>query len=320
MRDPHPANGTSIEIRGLTKTFGAVRAVDDLTFDVAPGRVTGFLGPNGSGKTTTLRMLLGLVRPDSGVALVGGRPYVEHPNPGRVVGASLEANFHPGRTARAHLRTLAPHLGVGDARIDEVIGQVGLADAAERKVGGFSLGMRQRLALAGTLLADPGVLVLDEPANGLDPAGIIWLRDLLRFLAGQGRTVLVSSHVLAEVQASVDDVVVIANGRLVHASSLTEMVHLSDSHVRVSGPDPAALGAAAERLGWRVERANDVLRVRGASAAEVGAAAFAAGLELHELTAVEANLEQTFFEFVARGEQDAGQPGDKGNNNGEAAA
>lgn len=306
MSDSVPPTGTPIEVRGLTKTFGDVKAVDDLSFEVAPGRVTGFLGPNGSGKTTTLRMLLGLVRADSGTALVGGRPYVDHPRPGRVVGASLEANFHPGRTARAHLRTLSPHVGVGDARIEEVIDQVGLRDAVDRKVGGYSLGMRQRLALAGTLLADPGVLVLDEPANGLDPAGIIWLRDLLRFLASQGRTVLVSSHVLAEVQASVDDVVVIAQGRLVHASSVAEMVRLSDSHVRLSGPDRVALAAAAEDRGWRVERVGDHLRVKGASAAELGAAAFAAGLEVHELTAVEANLEQTFLELVARGERDAG--------------
>ncbi|WP_238694427.1 ATP-binding cassette domain-containing protein [Nocardioides daphniae] len=291
----------SIEFRGLTKSFGGVQAVQDLSFDVAPGRVTGFLGPNGSGKTTTLRMLLGLVTPDAGTALVGGRAYADHPHPGRVVGASLEASFHPGRTARAHLRTLSPHVGVGDARVDEVLAQVGLSAAAERKVGGFSLGMRQRLALATTLLADPGVLVLDEPANGLDPAGIIWLRDLLRFLASEGRTVLVSSHVLAEVQATVDDVVVIAEGRLVHASSLAEMVHLADSHVRLAGPDLAALASAAQQHGWSVDRHGDHLRVRGARAAEVGSAAFAAGQVVHELTDVGANLEETFLELVARG-------------------
>lgn len=288
-----------IEVRGLTKSFGHVRAVDDLSFDVAPGRVTGFLGPNGSGKTTTLRMLLGLVSADAGTALVGGRALDELPSPGRVVGATLEAEFHPGRTARNHLRTLSPHLGVTDARIDVVLAQVGLTDAADRKAGGFSLGMRQRLALAGTLLADPGVLVLDEPANGLDPGGILWLRDLLRFLAGEGRTVLVSSHVLAEVQATVDDVVVIAGGRLVHASSLAEMVRLADAYVRLAGPDLAALAAVAEAAGWRVLKQPDHLRVQGARAAAVGAAAFGAGLEVHELTDVGANLEQTFLSLVA---------------------
>ncbi|WP_212723153.1 ABC transporter ATP-binding protein [Nocardioides jishulii] len=297
---PAPARtGMSIEFRGLSKSFGGVQAVSDLTFEVAPGRVTGFLGPNGSGKTTTLRMLMGLVTPDAGTALVGGRPYAEHPHPARVVGASLEASFHPGRTARGHLRTLAPHVGVPAARVDEVLAQVGLSAAADRKVGGFSLGMRQRLALATTLLGDPDVLVLDEPANGLDPAGIIWLRDLLRFLASEGRTVLVSSHVLAEVQATVDDVVVIAQGRLVHASSLAEMVRLADSHVRVCGPDLAALATVAQEQGWRVDRRGDHLRISGASAAQVGAAAFAAGQAVHELTEVGANLEETFLQLVS---------------------
>jgi ABC-2 type transport system ATP-binding protein len=293
-----------IEIRGLTKTFGAVRAVDDLSFDVAPGRVTGFLGPNGSGKTTTLRMLLGLIAPDAGTALIGGKPYTSYSTPGSVVGASLEASFHPGRTAVGHLRTLGPVFGVSDARVDEVLGLVGLADAADRKVGGYSLGMKQRLGLAGTLLGNPSVLVLDEPANGLDPHGIIWLRDLLRHLAREGRSVLVSSHVLAEVQATVDDVVVISSGRLVHASPLAEMVALADSHVRLRGPDLARLASLATSRGWQVSESNLGLEVRGAKSAEVGAAAFAAGLEVHTLVDVEANLEETFLNMV-RGDHEA---------------
>lgn len=291
----------AIRVRGLTKKFGSVHAVDNLSFDVEPGRVTGFLGPNGSGKTTTLRMILGLVQADSGTATVGERPYVEHPAPATVLGASLEASFHPGRTAVAHLRTLAPLLGVADSRIDEVLGQVGLSDAAGRKIGGYSLGMKQRLGLAGTLLADPPVLVLDEPANGLDPHGIVWLRDLLRHLASQGRTVLVSSHVLAEVQATVDDVVVIAGGRLVHASNLADMIALADAHLRVAGPDLAALATLAERNSWSTAHHGPDLVVRGASAPEFGAAAFAAGLELHGLETVGANIEETFMGLV-RGE------------------
>lgn len=288
-----------IRLRGLTKTFGQVRAVDDISLDVAPGRVTGLLGPNGCGKTTTLRMLLGLVRPDIGSATIGDRLYSAIPRPGTVVGASLEASFHPGRKAVDHLLTLAPAIGASRARVDEVLGLVGLSDAADRKVGGFSLGMRQRLGLAGTLLGDPRVLVLDEPANGLDPQGILWLRDLLRHLAREGRTVLVSSHMLAEVQATVDDVAVLSGGRLVHASSLAEMVQLADSHVRVAGPRMEALARLVAERGWILEDVAGAWVVRGASAAEVGAAAFGAGLELHALESVGANLEETFLRIVS---------------------
>ncbi|RMI05074.1 ABC transporter ATP-binding protein, partial [Cellulomonas triticagri] len=242
----------AIEVSHLTKTFGQVRAVDDLTFTVRPGRVTGFLGPNGAGKTTTLRMLLGLVTPTSGTATVGGRRYTDLERPTRTIGAALEAaDFHPGRTARDHLRIFAPQAGVPDRRADEVLDLVGLGSAARRRVGGFSLGMRQRLALATTLLGDPPVLLLDEPANGLDPEGIRWLRDLLRALAAQGRTVLVSSHVLSEVQQTVDDVVIIAGGRLVHASTLAELGALAEPRVRVASPDAAGLDALVARAGWR---------------------------------------------------------------------
>jgi ABC-2 type transport system ATP-binding protein len=206
---------SALEVHRLTKRFGAVTAVDDLTFAVRPGTVTGFLGPNGAGKTTTLRMLLGLVTPTSGTATIGGRRYAEIHDPLRQVGAVLEASsFHPGRSARDHLRVLCAAAGLPASRADDALRQVGLAEAAGRRVGGFSLGMRQRLGLASALLGEPGVLILDEPANGLDPEGIRWLRGFLRHLADGGRTVLVSSHVLAEVAQTVDDVVIIATGRL----------------------------------------------------------------------------------------------------------
>ncbi|MFE9098631.1 ABC transporter ATP-binding protein [Streptomyces sp. NPDC007264] len=213
-----------ITVDGLTKRYGATTAVDALTFEVEPGVVTGFLGPNGAGKTTTLRMLLGLVRPTAGRALIDGRRYAELSAPRRTVGAVLEATgFHPGRRGRDHLRILARAGGIPRSRVEEVLERVGLADAAHRRVGGYSLGMRQRLGLAGALLGDPGVLVLDEPANGLDPAGMAELRDLLRDLAAEGRTVLMSSHVLSEVEQTVDRVVIVAGGTLRHAGPLAEL-------------------------------------------------------------------------------------------------
>jgi ABC-2 type transport system ATP-binding protein len=213
------ANG--ITVRGLTKRFGEIEAVRDLSFDVPTGQVTGFLGPNGSGKTTTLRMLLGLVAPTSGEVLVDGRRYQELDEPRRVIGAAVEAmTAHPGRRARDHLQILAAAAGASPARLAEVIDQVGLRDAQHRRAGGFSLGMRQRLGLAGALLGDPQYLVLDEPANGLDPAGMAWLRGLLRDLAAEGRTVLVSSHVLSEVSQTADHVVIINAGQLRYAGPL----------------------------------------------------------------------------------------------------
>jgi len=215
---------TSIAIHGLTKRFGDVVAVDDLSFAVEEGTVTGFLGPNGAGKTTTLRMLLGLVAPTSGTATIAGKAYRDLEAPFRHVGAVLEATgFHPGRRARDHLRVLSTAAGIPVARVDVVLEQVGLADAAGRRVKGFSLGMRQRLGLAAALLGDPEVLILDEPANGLDPEGVHWLRRFLRSYAADGRTVLVSSHLLAEVAQTVDEVVIIAGGRLVRQSSLTNL-------------------------------------------------------------------------------------------------
>ena len=215
---------TELSVRGLTKDFGSVRAVHDLTFDVPGGKVTGFLGPNGAGKTTTLRMALGLVRPTSGEALIGGRRYGELSRPRSVVGALLEAtSFHPGRRARDHLRILAQPAGVSAGRVEEILELVGHTEAADRRVGGYSLGMRQRLGLASALLGDPGVLILDEPANGLDPAGIAWLRDLLRTQAKEGRAILVSSHVLSEVAQTVDQVVIVHEGRLRFAGALGDL-------------------------------------------------------------------------------------------------
>jgi ABC-2 type transport system ATP-binding protein len=212
---------TDVTVHGLTKRYGALTAVDDLTFELRAGRVTAFLGPNGAGKTTTLRLLLGLARPTAGRALIGGRPYAELPRPRRVVGAVLEdAAVHPGRRGRDHLRILARSADASPARVAEVLETVGLADAADRRVGGYSLGMRQRLAVAGALLGDPDVLVLDEPANGLDPGGMAWLRGLLRERAAAGHTVVLSSHVLSEVAQTVDDVVVLHGGVLRYAGPL----------------------------------------------------------------------------------------------------
>lgn len=288
-----------LAVEALGKSFGPVRAVDDLTFEVRPGRVTGFLGPNGSGKTTTLRMLLGLVRPSEGRALVGGRAYGEQPVPGALVGAALEATgFHPGRTGYGHLAAYAPQVGVDRRRCREVLELVGLGPAGDRKVGGYSLGMRQRLGLATALLADPPALLLDEPANGLDPEGIVWLRGFLRHLAAEGRTVLVSSHVLAEVQHTVDDVVVIAKGRLVHASSLAELAALAGVSTYIETPDLAALAALCAERGWSASARERGTQVQDVDAATVGAAAHAAGLELHQLTTRGADLEDVFLRLT----------------------
>lgn len=295
---PTPTDDGTIRVHQLTKRFGPVTAVEDLTFEVRPGLVTGFLGPNGAGKTTTMRMLLGLVRPTAGTATIGGVPYADIPRPLRTVGASLEASFHPGRTALDHLQVYAPAAGADDARCRMLLDVVGLADAAGRSAGGFSLGMRQRLALATTLLGDPRVLVLDEPANGLDPEGIVWLRGFLRHLAAEGRTVLVSSHVLSEVQQSVDEVVVISQGRLVHASSLADLARLTRRRTRVQSPDADALAALVAARRWSATPDGPTVVVHDVTAAEVGAAAFAGGVELHALTDESSGLEEVFLRLV----------------------
>ena len=296
----------AISVQGLTKRFGDVLAVDRLDFEVDPGTVTGFLGPNGAGKTTTLRMLLGLVAPTSGAATIDGRPYRELADPARRVGAVLEqSGFHPGRSARDHLRVLATAAGLAPARIDEVLEQTGLAAAARRRVGGFSLGMRQRLGLAAALMGDPDVLVLDEPANGLDPEGVHWLRGLVRGLADQGRTVLVSSHLLAEVAQTVDQVVIIDRGRLVAQSTLAALTAGADRTVRVRTAQPEALRDLLVARGATVTLDGpEQLLVGGVTAEQVGQAAAASGVVLHEMRFERSNLEDVFLELTGgKGDQ-----------------
>ena len=290
----------AITVEGLTKRFGEVLAVDRLDFEVEQGTVTGFLGPNGAGKTTTLRMLLGLVAPTSGTAAIAGRPYRELADPLRQVGAVLEAGgFHPGRSARDHLRVLATAAGLAPRRVDQVLEQVGLAAAGGRRVGGFSLGMRQRLGLAGALLGEPEVLILDEPANGLDPEGVHWLRGLVRGLADQGRTVLVSSHVLAEVAQTVDQVVIIDRGRLVAQSTLAALTAGADRTVRVRTPQPEALRDLLVARGASVTLDGPgQLVVGGVTTEQVGQAAAAGGVVLHEMRFERSNLEDVFLELT----------------------
>jgi ABC-2 type transport system ATP-binding protein len=291
---------TAVVAESLTKRFGSVLAVDDLSFTLAAGTITGFLGPNGAGKTTTLRMLLGLAAPTSGTALVLGGAYADLDHPALSVGAVLEAtDFHPGRSGRDHLRTLGRAVGLADSRADEVLGIVELQSAGRRRVKGYSLGMRQRLGLAGALLGDPELLILDEPANGLDPDGVRWLRDFLRGLASEGRTVLVSSHVLAEVAQTVDQVLIINHGRLVVESSLQALTAGAGGLVRVRTPRPEQLLQALGDEHLEVTRQDDILHVRGADREQVGEIAFAAGIPLHELVAEGSSLEEVFLQLTA---------------------
>lgn len=292
---------TAIEIKNLVKSFGSVKAVDDVSFRVEAGTVTGFLGPNGAGKTTTLRSLLGLVTPDSGEALVNGRPYASLSAPLTEVGAVLEAtSFHPGRTARNHLRIMCTAAGLPAKRADEALEQVGLTDAANKRVQGFSLGMRQRLALASALLGQPKVYILDEPANGLDPAGIEWLRGFLRHLAhDQGAAVLVSSHVLSEVEQTVDNVVIIAKGRLVRQGSLAELTANGGEAVRVRTAKAAELAPALEAAGGTVERVDEgLLRVRGLDAEVIGQVALDRRIVLAEVAQERSDLQKVFLELT----------------------
>ncbi len=295
-----------VEVRGLSKSFGQVRAVSDLSFTVEPGSVTGFLGPNGAGKTTTLRMLLGLMRPDVGTATFDGAPYASLPAPLQTVGAVLETAFHPARSGRNHLRAYCRAAGFPLSRADEVLVQVGLADAGNRRAGGYSLGMRQRLALATALLGDPAVLVLDEPANGLDPEGIQWLRGFLRHLAHeQGRTVLVSSHLLSEVEQTVDRVVIVGAGRLVRESSVEQLRSGADGAgtVLVRSPEAARLAELLRTAGTQVNQEDGALAVTGHTPADVGRRAFAAGIELHELRSKTSGLEEIYFQLTSGSEQ-----------------
>jgi ABC-2 type transport system ATP-binding protein len=290
-----------IGIRGLTKQYGAVRAVDHLTFDVRAGNVTGFLGPNGAGKSTTMRMVMGLDRPTAGTALVNDRPYAELAAPLHHVGALLDAGaLHPGRTARSHLRIAARSNGIGAARVDEVLGLVGLTDAAGRRVKGYSLGMRQRLGIAAALLGDPEVLLFDEPVNGLDLDGVRWIRGLLRQLADEGRTVLVSSHLLGEVEQIADRLVVIGRGRLI-ADATTEQIVSGLGHVqvRVLSPRPEPLLAGLRERGFEVERVDArELRVEGGTAEEIGGLAHALDVPLHHLSEVRHSLEDAYVELT----------------------
>jgi len=291
----------AIEVAGLTKHFGPVKAVDDLSFTVDEGRVTGFLGPNGAGKTTTLRMLLGLVNPTSGAATVHGQPFATLQDPVHTVGAVLDGGMlHPGRSGRNHLRTLARASGIGDQRVDELMQLVALSDAANRRAGGYSLGMRQRLGLAAALLGDPKVLVLDEPANGLDPQGIRWLRDFLRRLASEGRAVLVSSHVLAEVAQTADDVVVIAKGRSVAQGPLQELMARSggDGGVRVSGPDVRRLGDVLYAQGARVSGDGAQITVSDRTGEQVGRVIAEHQIVISELVSLGGSLEDVYFELT----------------------
>ncbi len=298
-----------LEVRSLTKRFGAVTAVDDLSFSATPGQILGFLGPNGAGKTTTLRTMLGLTLPTSGTTTVEGQPYRELKDPVAVVGAVLEGpQFHPGRTGRNHLRVLARAAGLPDTRVDEVLRLVELDPAGGRRVKGYSLGMRQRLSLAGALLGDPQALVLDEPANGLDPQGIRWLRDFLRARAAEGRTVLISSHVLAEVAQTVDEVVVISRGRLAAQGSLAELTGKAAAAVWVRSPRAEELRAALAAKDIRAEHPlpdPSWLSVPGASLEAVGDTAAEAHIAVYELYRHSQSLEDVFLSLT--GETEAGE-------------
>ncbi|XVV14882.1 ATP-binding cassette domain-containing protein [Actinoplanes sp. CA-131856] len=288
-----------IEIRELTKTYGGIDAVKDVTFTASPGRVTGFLGMNGSGKTTTLRVLLGLSRATSGQALVNGRRYRDLDQPLRQVGAVLEQGLsHPGQTGRGHLRTQAFLCGAGADRVDELLEYVGLADAGSKRTGDYSLGMRQRLAVATAMLGEPPVLVLDEPANGLDPSGMAWLRGLLRGHAAAGGTVLISSHLLGELEQLVDDVVIIADGRIRLADPLEALTGRQAVRLRVRGRDPHALWAAFEQAGAAVTTDGQVLHVTGLTPEDAGDIAFAVQQPIYELTVDTPTLEQLFFQLA----------------------
>ena len=295
---------STISFHKLTKRYGPVLAVDDLSFDVPPGRVTGFLGPNGSGKTTALRILLGLAGATSGTATIAGLAYGQLHDPVRRVGAALDSNtFHPGRSAAQHLRIITTAADLPPRRVDEVLDLVGLSDVAGRKVGGFSLGMRQRLSLAGALLGRPRVLVLDEPLNGLDPDGIRWIRGLLRSQAAGGRTVLVSSHLLSEVAQTVDDVVVVSRGRLVAQATLAELTART-SVIRARTPDASRLREVLRAAGIPVRLVDhSTVEARSAAADAVGLAAAAAGLPIFELSRHDEDLESLFFDLVQQNHQ-----------------
>ena len=288
-----------IEVVNLTKRFRKTVAVENLSFKVREGAVTAFLGPNGAGKTTTLRIILGLVRATQGQATVMGKRYRDLPDPSRQVGAVLEASsFHPGRTGRNHLRTVADAAGFSTARVEETLALVQMSNDAGRRVGGYSLGMKQRLSLAAALLGDPKVLILDEPANGLDPQGMRWLRELLRSLADEGRTILISSHVLAEVEQVADEVVIIHRGRFVEQASTAELFARAGGGIRVRSPQADRLKALLGEAGLSVKSAHGDLLVVDGTTERVGELAAAHGVVLHELAAEKSTLEEAFLELT----------------------
>ncbi|MEV4388965.1 ABC transporter ATP-binding protein [Micromonospora sp. NPDC049580] len=298
-----PTSDGQIVVSGLTKQYKNVRAVNNLSFTVAPGRVTGFLGPNGAGKTTTLRMLLNLVTPTGGTATISGQRYADLADPLRHVGAILEASSaHKGRTGINHLRVICAAAGLPKSRADEALELVGLTPAAKRKFKGYSLGMKQRLGIAAAMLGDPRVLILDEPANGLDPEGIRWMRGFLKNLAHEGRTVLVSSHLLSEMQLLADDVVIIAAGQLVRQGPVEQVLGsmAQGAQVRVRTPQAEALTTALKAQSATVDTDEQgILLVSGVDAPTIGRAALAAGVELHELTTERPDLERVFLELTA---------------------
>ncbi len=293
---------TTIEVRGLTKTFGPITAVRELDFTVEPGRITGFLGPNGAGKTTTLRMLLGLVTPTSGTATIGGRNYREIADPTRTVGAVLEAtSFHPSRRARNHLKMVAIAGGLELSRIDAVLDLVGLTADAKRKVGGYSLGMRQRLELATALLGDPSVLILDEPSNGLDPQGIAWLRDFMRFFASEGRTVLVSSHLLSEMAQTIDNAIIVSFGQLKAQGTLAEITKgITGVVMRARSPEADRLAGVLAQAGIAFRRlASDEIAMDGVTPEQVGPLLASNQIVLYELVQEGGDLESVFLSLTA---------------------
>jgi ABC-2 type transport system ATP-binding protein len=285
-----------IEVRHLTKTYGSLVAVDDLSFTVHPGRVTGFLGPNGAGKSTTMRMITGLDHPTHGEALVSGRRYADFREPLHAVGSLLEARgVHPGRSAYQHLLALAATSGIGKPRVEEVINLVGLGDVARKRVGGFSLGMGQRLGIAAALLGDPAVVMLDEPVNGLDPDGIFWIRGLLRGLAAEGRTVFVSSHLMSEMAMTADHLIILGRGRLHADVSIQEMTSSTLGSVRVRSPQSDQLERLLSSAGVTIERPQpDLLLVTGRTNRQIADLAFTHRLLLHELTPIQVSLEDAY--------------------------
>jgi ABC-2 type transport system ATP-binding protein len=296
-----PTHPPSIEVRGLTKRYGRTIAVDNLSFEVRPGRVTGFLGPNGAGKSTTLRMILGLDNPSSGAALVNGRPFVQHHNPLSEVGALLDPKaFHPGRSALNHLRCLALANGIDTGRAEQVLDLVGLTSVASKRAGGFSLGMGQRLGIASALLGDPAILILDEPVNGLDPDGVLWVRTLLRSLAAEGRTVLVSSHLMSEMALTAEHLVVIGQGRLLADDSVEGVIaSRGESSVHVRSPHAEALAAILTAAGATPTTvAPGELTITGVSTDEVGELAAANHFTIHELSLHQVSLERAFMDLT----------------------